>query len=172
MRKLLVVLLVGLGAGAWFLALTPRSADAQGKPPAGCKTNCTFTGNTTVVTLDAGAVVLGSGTTTVPQVRAAGSDFFIAAPTANDIIFESADGTERGRFKAAGQITGSIITLSGATGAGTKTLSTGSGTVAVFSGARCVCTDTTAVAAVKCSVSATTLTITGTSSDVIAYLCF
>jgi hypothetical protein len=58
------------------------------------------------------------------------------------------------------------------TGGGTITLSTGSGTATVLSGHRCVCTDTTANVSVKCAVSATTLTATGTGSDVIAYVCF
>ncbi len=41
----------------------------------------------------------------------------------------------------------------------------------VLSGAICVCTDTTANASVKCAVSGTTLTATGTTTDVIAYIC-
>lgn len=48
-------------------------------------------------------------------------------------------------------------------------------TVAVFTGARCVCTNTTTPAnGVGCSVSSTTLTITGpnTVTDTVAYFCF
>lgn len=54
---------------------------------------------------------------------------------------------------------------------GTITLSGGTGTATVTSGARCVCTDSTANASVKCAVSGTTLTATGTTTDVITYLC-
>lgn len=55
---------------------------------------------------------------------------------------------------------------------GTITLSAGTGTATTFSGATCTCTDTTATNAVQCAVSGTTLTATGTASDVIAYTCF
>ena len=54
---------------------------------------------------------------------------------------------------------------------GAITLSAGTGTATVASGATCVCTDTTANASVKCAVSGTTLTATGTASDVVAFLC-
>jgi hypothetical protein len=54
---------------------------------------------------------------------------------------------------------------------GTITLAAGTGTATVTSGARCICTDQTAVAAVQCSVSGTTLTANGTATDVITYLC-
>lgn len=64
------------------------------------------------------------------------------------------------------------LICSGATHCGTKTLSTGTGTVTVVSGCHPVCTDTTAANAVACSVSSTTLTVTGTGSDVIDYFCF
>ncbi len=62
----------------------------------------------------------------------------------------------------------SVSTLS----VGAITLSGGTGTATVFSGAKCVCSEqTTAANGVKCSVSATTLTATGTNTDVITYLC-
>lgn len=76
-----------------------------------------------------------------------------------------------------GGTVGTVITAPGfvsnsATYSGTKTLAAGAGTTTVATGARCVCTDTTAAAAVKCSVSGTTLTFAGTTTDVIAYFCF
>jgi hypothetical protein len=55
---------------------------------------------------------------------------------------------------------------------GTITLSGGTGTATVTGGVQCVCTDQTANASVKCAVSATTLTATGTGADVITYWCF
>lgn len=61
--------------------------------------------------------------------------------------------------------------LSQTANSGTITLSGGTGTAAVTSGARCICTDQTANASVKCVVSGTTLTATGTTTDVITYLC-
>ena len=54
--------------------------------------------------------------------------------------------------------------------AGVQALSSGTATVTVPSGsAIAICTDTTALNPVKASISGTTLTITGTGSDVIAY---
>lgn len=67
--------------------------------------------------------------------------------------------------------TGSVLTTSALT-KGSKTLVAGSGTVTVLSGAKCVCSEETNQAnGVKCSVSGTTLTITGTGTDVITYVC-
>lgn len=54
---------------------------------------------------------------------------------------------------------------------GTITLAAGSGSATVTAGARCVCQDTTASALVRCSVAATTLSASGTGSDVISYFC-
>jgi hypothetical protein len=73
--------------------------------------------------------------------------------------------------------TNGILTIQGvtvvdSTSGGTVGLSGGTGTATVRNGARCVCTDTTANASVKCAVSGTTLTITGTTTDTIAYFCF
>lgn len=66
-----------------------------------------------------------------------------------------------------------IITAGGSTTAGTITLSGGTGTAAVRSGARCVCSETTSAATPgKCAVSSTTLTATyGVGTDVITYIC-
>lgn len=54
---------------------------------------------------------------------------------------------------------------------GVITLVAGSGTATVTTGMQCVCTDKTANASVKCVVSGTTLTATGTTTDQIVYVC-
>lgn len=59
-----------------------------------------------------------------------------------------------------------------AAGGGTVVLTAGSGTVTVASGARCVCSDTTAVNICRASVSSTTLTLTGTGTDAVSYFCY
>lgn len=66
----------------------------------------------------------------------------------------------------------SPVIASSALNKGTVTLSSGTGTATVTSGATCVVSETTdATKTVKGAVSGTTLTITGTGSDVIAYIC-
>ncbi|MCM2338836.1 MAG: hypothetical protein NDI62_00040 [Burkholderiales bacterium] len=83
----------------------------------------------------------------------------ITAPTAKlDIV---------GTLKAS-----SDVTFSSAKNKGTIALVGGTKTVTVLAGAVCTATDTTAVAPVQAVVSGTTLTLTGTGTDVIAYLCF
>lgn len=68
---------------------------------------------------------------------------------------------------------GAGLQLTGSTHSGQKTLAAGAGTVTIASGkSGCVCTDNTANASVKCTVSGTTLTIAGTGTDQIYYLCF
>lgn len=71
-----------------------------------------------------------------------------------------------------GVYAGGGITCTGATHCGVQALTAGSATVTVVSGCHAICTDTTAAAAVKCSVSSTTLTIAGTGTDSINYFCF
>jgi hypothetical protein len=93
---------------------------------------------------------------------------------ANDLILSIATnaGTQRLSVDAEGDVVvAGALSVSGSTSRGTITLSGGSGTATVFSGAICVCTDTTANNSVKCAVSGTTLTATGTTTDVIAYHC-
>lgn len=65
------------------------------------------------------------------------------------------------------------VVAGASTTAGTITLSGGTGTAAVRSGARCVCSETTSAATPgKCAVSSTTLTATyGVGTDVITYIC-
>lgn len=64
-----------------------------------------------------------------------------------------------------------FVNAAGTRTKGTITLAAGTGTVTVASGSICVCSDTTAVNAVQCSVSSTTLTANGTGTDVISYIC-
>lgn len=59
-----------------------------------------------------------------------------------------------------------------ASSAGTIPLASGTGKVTVRAGATCVCTDSTANASVRCTVTAGTLTATGTGDDLISYVCF
>lgn len=68
--------------------------------------------------------------------------------------------------------TAEVISFSSTKTNGTITLSSGTGTATVASGAKCVCTDTTAQNVVQCAVATTTLTASGIASDVIAYHCF
>lgn len=82
------------------------------------------------------------------------------------LIFATGGNAEVGRFTAAG-----ALTVNTALTKGTFTLSTGTATKTVASGAQCVCGLTTGTVWPKCAVSATTLTITGTGSDTGTYLC-
>jgi hypothetical protein len=94
---------------------------------------------------------------------------------ANDLVVDvrsSADAHLLTVDQEGDAIVGGALKVSSTTGGGTISLSGGTGTATVLSGHRCVCTDTTANASVKCAVSGTTLTATGTTTDVIAYFCF
>lgn len=58
-----------------------------------------------------------------------------------------------------------------ASSTGAIVLAAGTGTATVRSGAACVCVDRSAVQAVQCVVSGTTLTATGNATDTIVYIC-
>lgn len=64
-----------------------------------------------------------------------------------------------------------FVNAAGTRTKGTITLAAGTGTATVASGSICVCSDTTAINAVQCSVTTTTLTANGAGTDVIAYHC-
>jgi hypothetical protein len=80
------------------------------------------------------------------------------------------DGLDNIRFWA--DSSNNVTNMGGTKNKGTLTLVAGTKTTTVASGATCVCSDTTALNAVQCSVSSTTLTANGTGTDVIAYMCF
>lgn len=64
------------------------------------------------------------------------------------------------------------IDVTDSEGSGTITLSSGTGTATVFSGAVCICSNTSAETAPQCAVAGTTLTADlGAGTDVIAYSC-
>lgn len=65
------------------------------------------------------------------------------------------------------------ISIVDPTGAGSVVLVGGNASATVRAGLHgCVCSDTTSAAAVQCSVSGTTLSVVGTGTDGITYLCF
>ena len=135
--------LTGTGTGATFL-ITGNANDA--------------TTSTTVasVTVKAGAAIAAADLVFDVQSIGGGS---------NLNVDNSGVVTAVAKFRIG---TGTAIT---AIDKGTITLSGGTGTATVADAAICVCTDTTANVSVKCAVSGTTLTATGTTSDVIAYIC-
>ena len=111
--------------------------------------------------------------------------FFAQGGAASIIIghvqTDVAAGTTLVDFRDGSNFANSVATIDGAgnlflnasatRSKGTIALSGGTNTVTVASGSVCVCTDTTAINAVQCSVSSTTLTINGTGTDTIAYHC-
>jgi hypothetical protein len=104
------------------------------------------------------------------------SDTGIAATTALPTVNTTGGATIGGDFTL-GTSKGQHVNTQAANNdfAGTKTLAAGSGTVtftrAYANAPVCVATDTTAVNAVQAATSTTALTLTGTSTDVIAYMC-
>lgn len=122
-------------------------------------------GDTTVVvggSKNDGATAVSAATDTVVSFSTTGAKIH---------AFRNA-GTEKANVDKDGVFNGVGLTCSGATHCGTQALTAGSATVTVVSGCHAICTDTTAAAAVKCSVATTTLTITGTGTDSINYFCF
>ena len=75
------------------------------------------------------------------------------------------------QFTAASLVSSSTIKAASTATRGTVTLSGGAGSVTVLSGAYCVCSSTNSLNPAQCAVTSTTLNITGTGTDVIAYVC-
>jgi hypothetical protein len=93
----------------------------------------------------------------------------VAAGTA---VVEVRDASLAGTLLASVDGAGNLFLNASATRSkGTITLAAGTGTVTVASGSICVCGNTSALNMVQCNVSSTTLTATGTGTDVIAYHC-
>ncbi len=82
-----------------------------------------------------------------------------------DVLYEESNDTGY-------SITTNNIDIISSETSGTITLSGGTGTATTFTGAICVCSDSTANNSVQCAVSGDTLTATGTTTDVIVYVCF
>jgi hypothetical protein len=134
-----------------------------------------------------GAVAATGALSSTGNFAVNSSKFTVEASSGNTVVAGTLNATGDITGQANINATGSFIGASsnslaqvaglqlqvGTTHAGIKTLSTGAGTVTLASGkTACVCSDVTAANAVKCSVSGTTLTIAGTGSDQVAYLCF
>ena len=107
-----------------------------------------------------------ASSSTVPSIVPVKSDTTtgIGAQAAGNVSL-IAGGVEVARVTSTG------ISAKLAANKGAITLSAGTGTATVMSGAVCACSDSTANASVKCAVATTTLTATGTASDVITYVC-
>jgi hypothetical protein len=100
-----------------------------------------------------------------------GSTTDIAAGTVVWSVMDNTSGT--GNTLATVDGAGNVSLNASATRTkGTITLVAGTGTATVTSGCTPACSDTTAANAVRCTVASTTLTATGTGTDVISYLCF
>lgn len=87
-------------------------------------------------------------------------------------LLTNCSATVSGAAVAYDQTLGGIVPFGTVGGVQTLTLSGGSGTATVISGAHCICTDLIAAAAVSCPVVGTVATFTGTGSHVVSYLCF
>lgn len=92
---------------------------------------------------------------------------FIEA-TRPQVIGSGKYGTDAGRLYVATDGGWRVVPF--VAGIGSVTLSGGNGSAPVAAGATCVCSSTTANPA-RCSLAASTLTVTGTGSDVVTYIC-
>lgn len=117
-----------------------------------------------------------AASSTVAAFRFDHNNGALGANDAHTIWSDNNSGTELGKLDAEGDLTVAGTMKAGSTATrGTITLSTGTGTATVLSGAFCTCVDTTAPGVVQCAVSSTTLTATAGAgagaTDVIAYVC-
>lgn len=180
--------LLSLGSSG---ALT--SAAASGSNGFACATNgCRIdfgSGAADYITSDGTALTVGSGylvsgnkvtTDSVSSQNGVGLTLKGAATTYDNVIIDTTGAAlttgallvlKNNTSEVASVKSDGAITTSSTKTKGTITLAAGTGTATVLSGAVCVCSDTTAVNAVKCAVASTTLTATGTGTDVIAYIC-
>jgi hypothetical protein len=113
-------------------------------------------------------------TYTLPLSLATGGNGWLQTVKLNgQFVWSDASGLLRMKSSAPTADTdGAGVACASATSCGVTSLAAGTATVTVRSGCRPLCTDTTAAAAVKCSVAATTLTITGTGTDAIGWFCY
>lgn len=167
----------GVGQGMWGRGGSSVSS-SQIQALTGWTSNGTTTSTTSDVTIAKGGVASASILTLGNSATNHGGTLKIYANPAaiNAVEFRNpADATLRGYIYPSSTVVAAVngpSLFENAANKGTKTLAAGTGTQTVLTGSQCVCTDTTANASVKCVVSGTTLTFTGTGTDVIAYLCF
>jgi hypothetical protein len=112
------------------------------------------------------------GSSAWSSIKESDSGYVDLAGSGNGLRVVDGSGTQKALISTAGVITHAGQVCNGSSYCGQATLSAGAASIAVASGCKAQCTDTTAAAAVKCSVSGSTLTIGGTGSDVINWVCF